>query len=162
MKKIRIIFLFLSLIFSSSLLSQKIICHPSSHPYECIILHAVVEKYVCDTNVLILYNGNEILANGVHGITNKYSDNVYEISVSYYSRNYMDRIWTLLHECGHLIDMLNGDLRTNPYYWKGEKIDRDIPYHERPWEINAEKWAKVLFFSVVIDTLEEVSEEIED
>lgn len=162
MKKIKIIFLFLSLIFSSPLLSQKIICHPASHPYECIILNAVVEKYVCDTSALILYNGNEILANGVHGITNKYSDNVYQISVSYYSRNYMDRIWTLLHECGHLIDMINGDLRTNPYYWKGEKIDRDIPYYERPWEINAEKWAKILFFSVVVDTLEEVSEESED
>ena len=85
-----------------------------------------------------------------------------QISISYYSRNYMDRIWTLLHECGHLIDMINGDLRTNPYYWKGEKINRDIPYYERPWEINAEKWAKILFFSVVVDTLEEVSKESED
>ena len=157
MKKIKIFTILILFLFSCAPLSvsQKILPHPSSHPYECAILDLIVKEYVCDTNVLVLFNGYELLSTNINGITNRYSENIYQISINYYTRDFSQRLWTLLHEAGHLIDMSNGDLKTNPYYWKGERISSDTPYHERPWEISAENWARILFFSIVVDTIKE-------
>lgn len=157
MKKIKFSLLFLFILSVCKLsFTQQVICYPSSHPYECDILNRIVSEYVCDSNVVVLYNGTELLQHPVQGITNQYSDTLYQISVSYYIDSYSSRIWTLCHEAGHLIDMVNGDLSTHPdYCWKGESVNNSMPYYLRPWEQSAEEWASILFFSIVMETFDE-------
>lgn len=148
---------FLLLLFSHALKSQKLIPHFSTPGFEVMLAERVLEKYICDTNVIVLLNGSESLEYSVKGVTNQYSETIYQISISGYSRDKMFRVWTLLHEMGHVIDMVNGDLCENPKYWLGERITEYIPYNDRPWEKSAEMWAYILWVDIVGEIMEENS-----
>tara|TARA_R110000772_G_scaffold144343_8_gene254112 strand:- start:1658 stop:2158 length:501 start_codon:yes stop_codon:yes gene_type:complete len=153
--------IYLTLIFStlssSNLSSQNLIHHFSTPPFEVKVAEMVLEKYICDTNVTILLNGNEILAPTIRGIAYQYTENLYQISISAHVRNKQSRVWTLFHEMGHVIDMVNGDLCQNPKYWLGERITEYIPYDDRPWEKSAEDWAAILWMDIIGEIIEETS-----
>lgn len=152
-----LIITFLILLFSVN--SQNLIPHFSNPKFESLVAQRVMDKYVCDTNVTILLNGNESLQSYVKGVTYQYSENLYQISLSTYIVDKMDRVWVLLHEMGHVIDMVNGDLCQNPKYWLGERMTHYIPYDDRPWEKSADNWALVLWLDVIGEILEEISQE---
>lgn len=143
------------LILSFSVNSQNLIPHFSNPNFESLVAQRVMDKYVCDTNVTILLNGNESLQYSIKGVTYQYSENLYQISVSTYVIDKMERVWVLLHEMGHVIDMVNGDLCQNPKYWLGERITHYIPYDDRPWEKSAEKWALLLWVDIIGEIMEE-------
>jgi len=62
-------------------------------------------------------------------------------------------IRTLAHEMVHVKQWAKGDLKEysrKPDVWFGEPVDRDMPYRDRPWEIEAYELEKTLskeFFS---------------
>lgn len=149
--------LILSTLSSLNLNSQNLIHHFSTPPFEVKVAEMVVEKYICDTNVTILLNGDEFLEFPIKGVTYQYTENLYQISISANVIDRMSRVWTLFHEMGHVIDMVNGDLCQNPKYWLGERITEYIPYDDRPWEKSAEDWARILWMDIIGEIIEETS-----
>ena len=150
--------LLLFLLFSNYINSQKLIPHFSTPSFEVEVADRVLKKYICDTNVFVLLNGNEPLEYLIKGITYQYSENVYQISINESLTEKVSRVWTLLHEMGHVIDMANGDLCQNPKYWLGERITEYIPYNDRPWEKSAEDWAEILWMDIIGEIMEEISD----
>lgn len=53
---------------------------------------------------------------------------------------------TLAHEFVHLSQYCRGDLNPEMTVWRGEKVNADeIPYHEQPWEIEAETLSHIIY-----------------
>ena len=53
---------------------------------------------------------------------------------------------TIAHEFCHIMQYCYGHLNTEMTVWKGEKVDADsIPYHEQPWEVDAECLSQIIF-----------------
>ena len=125
--------------------SQKIYCHPFTPGQECISIFVVAKSHIKDTNVTIIYQPYDPLFEAFNGITWQYNPNLYLINMSAFVRDDMERMWALLHEMGHVIDLHNGDLKQFPLEWKGKRYPQNIPWKQRPWEQSAEEWAKVLW-----------------
>ncbi len=137
----------LCLIFSIfTATSQKIYCHPFTPGQECISIYLVAKSHLKDTNVTIIYQPYDPLFQGFNGVTWQYNHGLYLINLSAFVTDDMERMWALLHEMGHVIDMYNGDLKQFPLEWKGKRVfEKNIPWDQRPWEQSAENWAKVLW-----------------
>ena len=149
-------FLFVFFIFSLNFLySQKVYCKKCPNSFECFLVSKIVSEYVCDTNVIIIFDANFPLSREISGITNKYSDTLYIISINMNLNDGMSRVWTIMHETGHLIDMTNGNLSISPLIWEGQIINENIPYSKRPWEESAESWANFLFLTILVEAIEE-------
>ena len=150
------IFLIIFFVFSlNCLCSQKVYCVNCSNYFECLLVNKIISKYVCDTNITIIFDANFPLSREILGITNKYSDTLYVISINVYLNDEMSRVWTIMHEIGHLIDMVNGKLSINPLIWEGKIVKKNIPYPKRPWEESAESWANFLFLTILVEAIEE-------
>ena len=78
---------------------------------------------------------------GFNGITWQYNNGFYQISINAFQTDETERIWTIFHEIGHVIDMEEGRLQQFPLIWKDREYSETIPWEERPWEKSAEKWA---------------------
>lgn len=135
----------LFLILSFNLNGQKVICHSVSFEDECVLINRVLEEFVCDTNVVVMYNGLVPLYPGLQGVTWQYEKKLYVINLNFLIPPSEDRRVTILHEMGHVIDLYEGILTISPLTWKGDTIDENIPYNERPWEKSAQKWANILW-----------------
>lgn len=132
-----ILFLFLSF----NLKSQKVLCHPMSSEEECLLVYKALNEFIEDTNVTVIYNGLSPLFPSFEGITWSYNRYLYVINLNIINTSDSDRRWTILHEVGHVFDLYYRDLTMFPLTWKGKPVTGDIPWSERPWEINADKWA---------------------
>ena len=149
MKKILILIAFL---FSfNSLSSQKVLCHPMGSEKECLYAYLALIEYVEDTNVAVFFNTIEPLHPAFNGITWQYSKYLYQVSINVAQRNPAERLWTVFHEIGHVIDMYDGKLSQFPIRWKDKIIKEDVPWEERPWEQSAEKWAYRLWRKFIND-----------
>ena len=72
------------------------------------------------------------------------------------------RKWTLLHELGHIIDMSLGRLSQTPPRWMGKKMNRDLPWDIRPWEISADEWAVKMWEALVDEPIPYIILKIEN
>jgi hypothetical protein len=52
---------------------------------------------------------------------------------------------TLAHEMCHVRQYCYGDLNEEGNRWCGEKMARDLEYHEQPWEIEAETIGDIIY-----------------
>lgn len=59
--------------------------------------------------------------------------------IEIYQDNEEEMLKTLAHEMVHVLQYARGELNEEMTYWRGRKVNSDaIPYHEQPWEIEAE------------------------
>ena len=56
----------------------------------------------------------------------------------------MEIIRTIAHEMVHVKQYVYGELNEEATYWCGEKLARDLAYHEQPWEIEAHDVGDIL------------------
>jgi hypothetical protein len=70
-----------------------------------------------------------------------------EFNIEVYRKQSAEEIiLTLAHEFVHLSQYCRGDLNPEMTVWRGEKVNADeIPYHEQPWEIEAEVISHIIF-----------------
>ena len=73
----------LFLILSFNLNGQKVICHSVSFEDECVLINRVLEEFVCDTNVVVMYNGLVPLYPGLQGVTWQYEKKLYVINLNF-------------------------------------------------------------------------------
>lgn len=52
---------------------------------------------------------------------------------------------TLAHEMCHVRQYCYGDLNEEGNSWCGQRMSRDLEYHEQPWEIEAETIGDIIF-----------------
>jgi len=145
--------LILFLLISFNLKSQKVLCHPMSSEEECLLVYKSLNEFIEDTNVTVIYNGLSPLHPLFEGITWGYNKHLYVINLNLITLSGSDRRWTILHEVGHVIDLYNRDLTMHPLTWKGEPVKEDLPWSERPWEINADQWAFRLWHRLLDDPI---------
>ena len=136
-----IIFLCMSL----TIYSQQLITPPNANKKEVKILKEILKDYVDDENALVIYNPYAPLFIGFYGITYQYKKNICLFSLTSMLDDRETRMWVLLHEMGHVLDIFYGDLSEYPPLWKGERMDWDLEWADRPWEQNADRWAQRLW-----------------
>ena len=54
---------------------------------------------------------------------------------------------TLAHEMVHVRQYAYGELNEEGTQWCGQKMARDLEYHEQPWEIEANDVGDIIFYS---------------
>ncbi len=133
--------LLICLISFTSIKAQRIICHQAGPQDECFYAYVALKEYIVDTNLVVVFNSLEPLHPAFQGITWQYNKYFYLVSISTGAILPQERVWTIFHEIGHVIDLYEGRLRQVPMMWKDEVIKQDLPWDERPWEMSAEKWA---------------------
>ena len=65
----------------------------------------------------------------------------YQISISILLEGDENRLWTIFHEVGHVLDLYYGHLTQFPLTWKGKPVPNNLPWRDRPWEKSADVWA---------------------
>ena len=139
MKKFILLFLFF---FSFNIgKTQSVLCNPVADERECLYAYVALKEFIDDSNVVVIFNGMEPLHEAFNGLTWQYNKNLYVVSIAPYEKNPFKRIWIIFHEIGHVIDLYHGELTQFPTTWKGKPVDENLPWDERPWEANADKWA---------------------
>lgn len=87
----------------------------------------------------------------IGGMTTKIENGIYFIQINpAWDLNTAQR--TMLHEYVHVLQFHRGMLIEGPgniVIWKGGFYTWSIPWHQRPWEIHAEKLTDKLFVSEV-------------
>lgn len=146
------ILIVLVMTISFNLFSQKVVCHPVNFKDECVLAERVLKEFVCDSNVVVIYNGLSPLDYRVEGITWMYDRYSYAINLNFSISPNIDRRMVLLHEIGHVIDLYKEDLTMFPVTWKGKTYGEDVPYRDRPWEISADEWADCLWKIFIEET----------
>ena len=141
--------LLLTFLISFKSYSQRIICHPITNPKECVLAYIALKTEIKDTNVLVIFNPVTPLYKYFDGITWKYNNNLYQISINVMLQDERLRLWTIFHEVGHVIDLYNKDLEQNPLRWKGEIMSEDLSWKDRPWEKSADEWANKFWMMFV-------------
>ena len=136
-----IIFLF----FSLTSYSQKLISPPNANKKEIKILKEILKDYVDNENAVVIYNPYAPLFIGFYGVTYQFKKDMCLFSLTSILDNRDIRMWVLLHEMGHVLDIFYGDLSEYPPLWKGERMDFDVEWGERPWEQHADEWARRLW-----------------
>lgn len=121
--------------------AQDVKCHPYALPVECVILNQIAIKYVNDPDVTIIYQPYSPLIKAFNGITYQYNKYLYQISLSAFRGEELERLWALMHEMGHVMDFHEGRLEQGPVRWKGKEYTEWMEWKDRPWEKSAEKWA---------------------
>jgi len=139
MKNIFILLLFLC--SCTSVNSQKILCHPTGPEAECFYAFVGLNEYIDDTSVVVMFNSIEPLHPAFQGITWQYNRYLYLVSINVGVNDPAERLWTIFHEIGHVIDMYEGRLRQFPMMWEDKVIKENLSWNERPWEQSAEEWA---------------------
>ena len=129
------------LIFSLTGNSQKLIYSPNCDKKEIKIIKQILDDYVSDENAVVIYNPYAPLFIGFYGVTYQYDKNMCLFSLTAMLSDRDMRMWVLLHEMGHVLDILYGDLSEYPPMWKGERMERDLEWEDRPWEQHADEWA---------------------
>lgn len=82
----------------------------------------------------------------IGGLTTRISENTYFIQINLgYSLESAQRI--LMHELIHVHQFNRGWLKEldNRIIWHGDLWSWDIPWADRPWEIQAEEWTDKLY-----------------
>lgn len=148
MKRLLIILFFL---INLKCYSQRIICHPTTDPKECVLAYIALKTEIKDSNVLVLFNPITPLYESFDGVTWKYNNNLYHISINIMLEDERLRLWTIFHEVGHVIDLYNKDLEQHPLKWKGKEISDNLPWQDRPWEKSADEWANKLWEKFIGD-----------
>ena len=136
--------IFISLLFLltfNPLKSQRILCHPTGPEVECFYAFVALKEYIEDSNVCVIFISLEPLHPVFQGITWQYNNYLYAISISAGVSKPEERLWTIFHEVGHVIDIYEGRLNQFPMMWKDKVINEKLPWEERPWEQSAEEWA---------------------
>lgn len=147
MKKLLILILFL---LSTPIASQRIINMYDHVPYvEYHLLQEVAHDYL-GPDVTIYYIHNSPLHPQVLGLTHKTHPKNYIIQINSSHSDELERIKTLLHEIGHVIDGYQGRLTYNPITWDGETYP-NMAWKDRPWEISANEWSRCLFYEYIIE-----------
>jgi len=116
---------------------------------EVILVQKTVINFICDSNITIIINPSCPLHPSIDGVTFQIKHNYYIIEISGHINSKSERKWTLLHELGHVVDMHEGYLNQYPPKWMGKKIDFQLPWEYRPWEISADMWASTMWEALV-------------
>ena len=137
------------LIFPLTIKSQSIIAPPEMDPFEVILVHRAAKSFIRDSNITIIIRPNSPLNPLIDGVTYQISPKIYIIDLNYSLRDKTFRKWTLLHELGHIIDMNLGHLSQYPPKWKGRKLNPNLPWEVRPWEVSADIWAEKMWKALI-------------
>lgn len=140
--------LFLSLLFlffSLKTTAQKLIYSPNCNKKEINIIKQILEDYVNDEKAVVIYNPYAPLFIGFYGVTYQYGRNICLFSLTAMLGDKDKRMWVLLHEMGHVLDIFYGDLSEYPPMWKDQRMERDLEWGDRPWEQHADEWARRLW-----------------
>ncbi len=119
---------------------------------ECVLAYAAFREFVDDTNVIIIFNPITPLYEAFDGITWQYSKHFYEISLNILLTEKKERIWTIFHEVGHVLDLYYGHLTQFPLTWKGKPVPSNLPWDKRPWEKSADEWAYRIWNRLIDDS----------
>lgn len=69
-----------------------------------------------------------------------------EFTIEVLKSNEEEMLKTLAHELCHVLQYARGDLNETMSMWRGRKVNSDeIPYHEQPWEVEAENTGLMLY-----------------
>jgi len=139
------IILLISLFVTLTGFTQQIITPPNASRTEVKLIKRVVNDYLNDEKAIVMYNPYSPLFIGFYGITYQYDKNFCLFSLSAALSDRDKRTWVLLHEMGHVLDIMYGDLSEYPPMWKGKRMERGLEWHERPWEQHADEWAERLW-----------------
>lgn len=145
MKKILVLFL----LFPFIIRSQSIISPPEMNPREVILAYRAAKNFVRDSSITIIIKPYSPLHPAINGVTCQVAPKMYIIDLNILLRNKTLRKWTILHELGHVIDLNNGTLSQFPSKWMGKKINNDLPWIIRPWEISADMWAEKMWIALI-------------
>jgi hypothetical protein len=147
MKKLLILILCL---LATPIASQRIINMYDQVPYiEHELLQRVAKDYL-GPDVTIYYIHSSPLHPFINGVTHRTHHRNYIIQLNSYHQNELDRVKTLLHELGHVIDGYQGRLTYDPITWDGQSYP-DLDWADRPWEQSAIIWSECLFYEYVIE-----------
>jgi hypothetical protein len=146
-KKLTLIILLCIIPFN--LRSQSIISTPDADPYETILLYRAAKNFIKDSTITILFKPKSPLFPGIDGFAYQISPKMYAIDINYTCKNKQQRKWVILHELGHIIDMTLGNLSQYPPRWMGQKMNNDLPWDIRPWEISADIWAEEMWTALI-------------
>ena len=142
--------IFIILIFLTTRVnSQSIIAPPEMDPFEVVLVHRAAKSFIRDSSITIILRPNSPLNPLIDGVTFQISHKLYIIDLNYTLRDKKIRKWTLLHELGHVIDMSLGYLSQYPPKWKGKKLNPNLPWDIRPWEISADIWAEKMWKALI-------------
>tara|TARA_B100001175_G_C19199586_1_gene490654 strand:+ start:208 stop:693 length:486 start_codon:yes stop_codon:yes gene_type:complete len=144
----KIIFIFF-LLFPLFCKSQSIIAPIEMDPREVILAHRAAKNFIGDTTITIIIKPYSPLNEYIRGLTYQIHPKMYVIDLNYDIKSRKERMWTLLHEMGHVIDMNNGVLCQHPPKWMGKKLNPNLPWEVRPWEISADIWAEKMWKALV-------------
>ena len=142
--------LLLILLIPTQINSQRIINMYDNVPYVEYHLLQEVSKDYLGPDVTIYYIHSTPLHPLVKGITHKTHPKNYIIQINHDHEDEIERVLTLLHELGHVIDGYQGRLTYNPITWDGESYPQ-MPWEDRPWEQSANEWSRCLFYEYVIE-----------
>ena len=150
LKKVVILVLFLFLLIQSNLFKGQSIIAPLAMDYkEVILISKAAKSYIRDSSITIILNPIAPLHPYVEGVTHQINPKLYILEVNNNIKNKIQRKWVWLHELGHVIDIYNGFLSQFPPKWMGKKLNYDLPWDIRPWEISADEWAFELWATFV-------------
>lgn len=145
MKKI----IFILLLFPLFYKSQSIVAPIEMDPREVILAHRAAKNFISDTTITIIIKPYSPLNEYIRGLTYQIHPKMYIIDLNYKIESKTERMWVLLHEMGHVIDMNNGFLCQHPPKWMGKKLNPNLPWEVRPWEISADMWAERMWKALV-------------
>ena len=131
--------------FILTLHGQQLLTPPNANKKEVKLINNVIKDYLDDDKALIIFNPYAPLFIGFYGVTYQYDKNICLFSLSAVLSDRDKRNWVLLHEMGHVLDIMYGDLSEYPPMWKGKRMDHNLEWQERPWEQHADEWAKRLW-----------------
>jgi len=139
-------FIFLTIfLVSSNITAQHLLSPPNANKKEVKLINTIIKDYLNDEEAVVIFNPYAPLFIGIFGITYQYTNNMCLFSLSAALTDRDKRYYVLLHELGHVLDIMYGDLSEYPPMWKGKRMDQTLEWNKRPWEVNADEWAKRLW-----------------
>ena len=141
--------IFILLFFHLFLQGQSIIAPAEMDPHEVVLAHRAAKNFIGDSSITIILKPHSPLNPYINGLTYQINSQIYVIDLNYLLKSKTERKWTLLHEIGHVIDLHNGYLSQFPPKWMGKKMNPNLPWDVRPWEISADMWAEKMWKALI-------------
>ena len=156
------ILIFFLLLQSNLIWSQSIVAPMTMDYKEIILVNKAAKSFINDSSITIILKHDSPLHPYVEGVTYQINPKLYTIDINFNVKDNKMRKWTLLHELGHVIDMSLGRLSQTPPRWMGKKMNRDLPWDIRPWEISADEWVIKMWEALVDEPIPYIILKIEN
>lgn len=128
---------------------QSIVAPLSMDYREVVLINRAAKNFIKDSSITIIIKPESPLHPLIEGVTYQINPKLYTIDLNFMVKNRRERMWVLLHELGHIIDINNGMLNQHPPRWMGRRMNNSLPWELRPWEMSADEWALEMWAALV-------------